>query len=131
MKHEFKDPPRGFRVGKEENNITIYDCGDVNLDPNEQVTFKTDSGTEYDLARKDWGYYATPSLNSRLTRFNLRAVLIKNVNSGHYFVLLVEQGKEDAFNDYLQKEDLKIITWLDNDTDLGALEDKVGELQNG
>jgi hypothetical protein len=52
----------------------------------------TKSGAEYDVAAKDWGFYATPSLNGRLQQFGLRGVLIRNRGTGRYFVLLVEPG---------------------------------------
>ncbi len=130
MKFVEKNPPRTFTVGAGQS-ITIADCGEVYLKPDEQVTFKTDSGTEYDLSRKDWGYYATPSLNGRLQQFSLRGVLIKNVISKRYFVLLVERGKEESFQEYLKKENLKVITWLDEDQVLESLERTLTEAKHG
>ena len=74
MRLDRKDPPRTFVVG---DNIKISDCGMIALRPDEQVTFVTEAGAEYDVVRKDWGFYATPSLNGRLLQFGLRAVLIQ------------------------------------------------------
>ena len=71
--------------------------------------------------RKDWGFYATPSLNGRLPEFGLRPVLIKSAAS-RFHVLLVERGQEAAFLDYVTKAALTIVTWLDNDANLAALE---------
>jgi hypothetical protein len=85
------------------------------------VTFLTEDGGEYDLTRKEWGFYATPSLNGRLAGFNLRAVLVKN-RVHRFFVLLVERGKEDAFNRYVRQEPLTIVTWLDSLEALQTLE---------
>ena len=64
----------------------------IQLEPDEQVTFVTDSGSEYDVARKSWGYYATPSLNSRLAGFGLRGVLVRG-DDGKAYLFLVEMGK--------------------------------------
>ena len=113
------DPPRTYDVGFGET-VTIADCGRIALAPDEQVTFVTDSGAEYDITRKDWGFYATPSLNSRLVGFGLRAVLVRN-RLDRYFVLLVEQGQEAAFERYLTIEGLVIVTWLDSDPALQTL----------
>jgi hypothetical protein len=120
MRIDENDPPRTYEVGFGET-IEIRDCGSVELEPNEQLTFKTESGGEYDVARKDWGFYATPSLNSRLEGFGLRGVLVKN-RLDRYFVLLVESGKEDSFDRYLEIEGLEIVTWLDSSDALGELD---------
>jgi hypothetical protein len=108
-----KNPPRKFEVGFEIKR-TIKDCAHIELDHDEQVTFKTESGSEYDVTRKDWGFYATPSLNGRLTDHNLNSVLVKNRNN-RYFILLVESGKESIFENYLREEQLNIVTWLNSD----------------
>lgn len=120
MKFEPKIPPREFEVGYDVKG-TIRDCGTMRLAPDEQITFVTDAGGEYDLTRKEWGFYATPSLNGRLAGFNLRAVLVKN-RVNRFFVLLVERGKEDAFDNYVRQEPLTIVSWLDSLEALQALE---------
>ncbi len=121
MKFIPKDPPRTFTVGRD-NDITLSDCGAVTLAPDEQVTFLTPGGGEYDVARKDWGYYATPSLNARLKSFGLRGALMKNTLSERFFVALVEQDKEDSFRAYCEKEALTVVAWLDDDATLQQLE---------
>jgi hypothetical protein len=120
MRIEEKRPPRVFEVGNVEK-FPMRDCGTVRLEPDEQLTFVTESGAQYDLARKDWGFYATPSLNGRLSSFGLRAVLVKNPG-GRYFVLLVANGKEKLFDAYLKSECLKLVCWMDSDAALDALE---------
>jgi hypothetical protein len=120
MKFEPKNPPREFEVGYDVKGI-IRDCGSMRLAADEQVTFFTEDGAEYDLTRKEWGFYATPSLNGRLAGFNLRAVLVKN-RVDRFFVLLVERGKEEAFDRYVRSEPLKIVAWLDSLEALQGLE---------
>jgi hypothetical protein len=123
MKFEPKQPPREFEVGFDRKGV-IRDCGTMSLQPDEQITFVTEAGGEYDVTRKDWGFYAAPSLNGRLANFNLRAVLVKN-RVDRFFVLLVERGKEDAFMRYVEGEPLEIVAWLDSTEALTALKEKV------
>jgi hypothetical protein len=124
MRFDRKDPPRTFIVGNS-NSITISDCGTVLLAADEQVTFVTENGGEYDVTRKEWGFYATPSLDGRLAGFGLRGVLIQNRNTKRYFVLLVERGREAAFEAYLAAENLRIVHWLDSQEACSALDHKV------
>ena len=119
-----KIPPRRFAVGNAVK-FDMKDCGSVALEADEQITFTTEGGAEYDVARKDWGFYATPSLNGRLEQFGLRAVLIKNRGTGRYFVLLVEKGREPAFDAYCEQENLAVIAWLDSSAALDALAQKL------
>jgi hypothetical protein len=118
-----KNPPRRFEVGRGAR-IELSDCGTVELAPDEQVTFRTESGAEYDLARKSWGFYATPSLNGRLKKFRLRGVLVKSPAS-LYHVFLVEEGKEADFQRYIDLEKHVIVAWLDSDEALARLEGAV------
>ena len=120
MKFHEKNPPRRFMVGTEVK-FEMQDCGALILEPDEQVTFGTDAGGEYDVARKDWGFYATPSLNGRLESFGLRAVLIRNTMTDLYFILLVERGQEVNFQAYLKQESCEVIVWLDNTETLSRL----------
>lgn len=103
-------PPREFAVGE----IVLRHVADVELEPDEIVTFKTASGTEYDVGRKDWGYYATPSLNRRAREHGLRGVLAANAD-GRATLLLVEAGREPAFEDYCAHEGMRVVAWLDSD----------------
>ena len=119
MIFEQKDPPREFEVGVDTKS-RIRDCGSILLGADEQVTFLTAAGGEYDVARKSWGFYATPSLNGRLAHFNLRAVLVRSRNE-RYFLLVVERGREEAFEAYIGSEGLSIVTWMDTTESLSAI----------
>lgn len=125
MKFDRKDPPRLFEVGNSVK-FNMKDCGTIALDDDEQVTFVTPGGAEYDVSRKDWGFYATPSLNGRLEQFGLRSVLIVNRGTGRYFLLLVEAGKEAAFDAYCQQENLAVVAWLDTTAACDAVRAKLG-----
>jgi len=120
VKLRVNDPPRTFAIGRGEP-ITIKDCAHIELAPDEQVTFTTPAGGEYDVARKSWGFYATPSLNGRLLDFGFRAVLVRGP-AAKYYVFLVERGREDELERYVAAEQNVIVRWLDNEADLRAIE---------
>ena len=104
---------RKYQVGLGAVKIDITDSGSILLAPDEQVTFTTERGGQYDVTRKSWGFFATPSLNGRLPKFNLRPVLIKARE--RYFVLLVERGCEEGFDKYVRDHGYLIALWLDED----------------
>lgn len=119
MKINRNDPPREYQCGYGPV-VTMKDCAHIELEADEQITLKTQQGNEYDVARKSWGFYATPSINGRLEKFNLRTALVKN-RIGQYFVMLVEVGQESGFNQYIDEEGLLVCGWLNNET-LGEVE---------
>ena len=119
MKIDRIDPPRTYETGFDVKR-TVADCGRIWLEPDEQVTFITRDGGEYDVTRKNFGFYATPSLNGRLRRFKLRPVLVKN-RIDQCFLLLVEEGREDLFEQYMREERMNIVTWMDTAKALSRL----------
>ena len=119
MKFHKIDPPSKFKVNED---VSMSDWGRIELGPDEQVTFSTESGAEYDVARKSWGFYATPSLNGRLVKYGLRAALVKN-NESKFYLMLVENGKEDQFLEYLNSESQKLVSWLDSEEVLQDISD--------
>ena len=102
-------PAREFEVGR----VRLSHVADAWLEQDELVTFRTDSGTELDLTRKGWGYYAAPSLNRRLRDHGLRAALTSG--DGQIYLMLVEEGREHKFRSYLEAEEMEIVAWLDSD----------------
>ena len=124
MKFKLNNPPRVFTVGRNEK-IDIKDCARIELGANEQVTFLTDKGAEYDVARTNWGFYATPSLNGRLTQFGLRAVLVKHPISNRFYIFLVESGKEEEFRRYIAAEGHEVVCWMDRDSELEKIEQRL------
>lgn len=118
------EPPRIFNVGRKNFLSQMKECAKIELQPNEMVTFLTENGAEYDISRKSWGFYATPSLNGRLLEFGLRAALVKGCE-GKYYIFLVENGKDEDLHKYLAQEKHKIVCWMDNDNSLNELENKL------
>jgi len=111
MKISEKKPSRSFFVGKNKE-IKIDDCGSIILENNEQITFLTKSNKEYDVVKKDWGFYATPSVNNRLCKQGFKCALVKN-NEGHHYVMLVQKDKLKNFESYISNEKNHIVMWLD------------------
>ena len=115
------DPPRVFKVGSFDSSINLSHVIDLNLDPDEQVTLIGDNGGEFDICRKSWGYYATPSINHRLKDFGYRTCIVES--SGRRYLHLVEQEKINEYLKYLEEQRMKILFWLD--------EDKISIEENG
>ena len=121
MKIDITKPIRSFETGRD-NDVVIKDCAHITLNPDEQVTFFTGEGDEYDVVKKNWGYYATPSTNFRLKNFGLNAVIVRSHESRIY-VFLVKKGSETDFRKYCCKEGHNELLWLDGDTeDLSILD---------
>jgi len=108
MKLNLKKKPRKFQV----NSIEISDFGNIVLDSNEMISFKTDSNKEYDFVAKEWGYYATPSINGRLKEEGFKAALVTNEYNKIY-IMAVEKDKIDKFKNYLKRDNQSLICWLD------------------
>ena len=122
MKLDELNPPRQFKVGSPDAPIVISDCGRLTLEPDEQITLTTPAGGQHDIARKSWGFYATASLNARLPSFGLRPVLAQGSGGSRCFLLLVERGQEQAFEQYLRDNAMTVLCWLDSDQALDTLE---------
>jgi len=109
MELNLKTTPREFEV----KGVRIKDFGKIFLDKNEMVSFKTKSGKEYDFVAKEWGFYATPSVNSRLKKEGFKTALIVN-ESNQLYVMSVEKEKIEKFHKYLKyNQDNKLICWID------------------
>ena len=111
---------RKFKVGKKKG-ITLSHVATISLNKNEIITFKEEK-KEYDLAKKDWGYYGTPTLNKRLKNFGYLAALVRNKILDTYVVLIVNKDKKKVFLNYLKNEEMKVICWL-NYNNLNKIKD--------
>jgi hypothetical protein len=104
-------PPREFRPSP--GSMTkILDCGKIVLEEDEMVTFLAEGDLEYDVTRKNWGFYATPSINGRLKKFGWKTALVRGVDR-KYYVFLVDALRRHEFSEYIEKEQHQIIEWLD------------------
>lgn len=111
MKLNLKKVPRIF-YPRGDFKIKIRDLGDIELMPNEQITFVKKSGSRFDFVSKDWGFYATPSVNKRLKNENFKTAIVQN-NKGNVYIMVVETEKLKSFKEYCKMEDQRILEWLD------------------
>jgi hypothetical protein len=111
VRFEKTNPARKFRVGHD-GGIEISDCGRIRLQPDEMVTFVTPSGRQYDVTAKDWGFYATPSMNGRLTGQGFKSALVRN-RQGRHYIMLVDTDRMEEFLKYLHDDQQELCEWLD------------------
>ncbi len=104
---------RKFVVGKK-RDITLTDVGHIFLNDNENITLKSSKKKEYDICKKNWGYYGTPSLNKRLMKYGFLGALTKNTIYKTYGLMIVEKNKKKKFLKYLKNQDMILICWLTN-----------------
>lgn len=121
MEFQPKSPPREFPVGYPDRPIILKDCGRLYLNQDEQITFTTKDGKEYDVCRKNWGFYATPSTNGRLKKFGFKTVLV-NSSTGLYYLWLVDEQKISEFEVYAKNELHEVVCWLDDERVLSYFE---------
>lgn len=104
-----KSPPRVFEPAP---GVAISDCGDLELKANEQVTMVTECGKRMDVAAKDFGFYATPSVNGRLKNEGFKTALVRNPR-GQVYVMVVDRDRMSAFDTYCDTEKQTVLEWLD------------------
>jgi hypothetical protein len=92
--------------------VRLSHVADAWLEADEVVTFRTDSGCEFDVTRKSWGFYAVPSLNGRLPKHGLRPALVSDGET--LYLLLCERDREAEFASYLDDQGLSLKEWLDS-----------------
>ena len=119
MKSYIKIKPRVFTVGNN-NQFAIKDYGSIHLNPDEQISFLDNENCEYDVTKKDWGFYATPSINGRLVKFNYKSALVINRKKMVY-LMLCKIGKENEFKNYLATEGQQIICWLNDQKSIAKI----------
>lgn len=112
MKIKLKKTPREFLVGIEKK-ITIKDFGKIYTNENEMLSFVNSNDKEYDIVAKDWGFYATPSINGRLINEGFKTALVKN-SFGKFYIMIVDTEKIESFKYYLKLDNQKVIEWLDD-----------------
>ena len=111
MKIYKKKIPRVFKVGIK-NKIILKDVGNVYLRDNENLTFISGKNKKYEICKKNWGFYATSSVNKRLNKEGFKTALVKNWQN-KFFVMIVDKNKKTSFKEYCNKEKYRIVQWLD------------------
>ncbi len=108
MRIKENKPSRVFTV----KDVTLSHVADIELAPDELVTFQGSDGQEFDFTAKEWGFYVTGSTNGRLKKAGYRTLIAEN-EDGMRYILSYENPKEDIFLNYLAKQKMKIISYLD------------------
>ena len=67
---------RKFKVGKSKD-ITLVDKGSIFLNNNDNISIHFNKKINFDVAKKNWGFYPLPSINKRLKNLNLILSLLK------------------------------------------------------
>ena len=107
---KIKKKNRKFKTGI--TDIIITHVADLKLSNDELITIKVNKKTEYDITKKNWGFYSTPSINKRLLKFNFKTCIIKNKTSKNIFILIVDKNKIKKLNKYIKNENCIVIKWL-------------------
>ena len=113
MKFIPTEPPRSFHPLPE---LTLQDCGTLQLQPTEQVTLETPCGVRHDVTAHPWGYYVSNSLNHRLQQAGMKTALVVSLvepNAPRLFINLVLENQMDTFLAYLEAHQAKVVNWLD------------------
>ena len=80
------------------------------MNNNEQVTFKFNK-KNYDFCQKEWGFYVSASINSRLKKEGFKIGLFKNKKNRRY-IYAVDKDKKTIFQNFLKNTNHKLIKWL-------------------
>ena len=102
---------RKFRPSKK-SGVIITEKAKIYLKHNEQITLIDNNKNQYDIVKKSWGYYSTPSINKRLKNNNHIVCIVKNIENKTFFLFSVNIKKKIEFNKYLNKNKIKVIKWL-------------------
>lgn len=111
MKLNLNKQKRVFAVGKKQD-ILIEDLGGIKLNNNELLSLTCSGDARHEVVAKNWGFYATQSVNKRLREYRVKTALAKN-NDNTVYVLLVSEDKLEQFEQYCVSEGLEVIFWLD------------------
>ena len=101
---------RNFLVGEKSKKIKLKHVANVKLNNNEQLTFLFKE-SQYDFVKKNWGFYASPSINGRLKKEGFISALVKNKKKMIY-LMVIHKSKITEFTNYCKKHDQKVFKWL-------------------
>jgi hypothetical protein len=97
---------RSWIVG-DKKDILITEKIKIQLDDNEQVSFvEKKNMTSYEICKKNWGYYVSPSIDKRLKDYGHKMYITKN-QYGQVYLMAVDLKKIKKFTLYCKKEKLK------------------------
>lgn len=101
-----KKTKRSWTVGNKKD-IIITEKLKIKLNDNEQVSFVGNKRkTNYEICKKNWGYYISPSIDKRLKNYGHVVYITKN-KKGQVYLMAVNLKKINKFILYCKKEKLK------------------------
>ncbi len=107
---KIKKISRKFIVGSGKNSIKINHTAKIRLNNDEQITFLFKK-SQHDFVKKNWGFYATPSINGRLKKENFITALVRNKEKKIY-IMVVHKSKTKEFKKYCKDHEQKVVYWL-------------------
>jgi len=104
---QIKKINRTWKIGLKKN-ILITETAKIKLKSNEQISFYSQNlnKTENEICKKSWGYYLTPSIDSRLKKYGQKIFVMKNLKKNSYLVI-VNNSKLKEFKIYCKAEKQK------------------------
>lgn len=105
MKLDVFESPRRFFVDKTKQ-IEIEHVADCVLEPNQMLTFIGPNNQQHDVVAKDWGFYATSSINHRLANNGFETFLTRS-KDGKLYLVLVYLEKRKEFEKYCAEQNLE------------------------
>jgi hypothetical protein len=94
-----------MKLKKIKNNLKV--C----LNADEQVTFVI-GDSKFDVTKKDWGFYASPSIQKRCLNNGLKAAII--FQGKNCYVVFVKKNKEKKFFSFIKKNKYNFLDWIYN-----------------
>ena len=101
-----KKKNRNFKVG-ENKKIKIIHKADIFLEDNEMVSFFTKNKKQYDITKKNWGFYISQSIHHRVFDEGFKIAIVKN-KIGRKYLMAVELKNIKKFNKYCGTEKLSL-----------------------
>lgn len=100
---------RKFSVGLKKQ-ITINHKANIFLKDDEMITFVTKKKSQYDITKKNWGYYISQSINKRVKDEGFKIAMVTNI-FGRKYLMAVEKSNTNLFKKYCSEEKFK-VKWL-------------------
>ena len=73
----------------------------VYVDCRKIISFVNERNKRHDFVSKEWGFYATPSINSRLKSEGFKTALVKN-KKNQIYIMVVEETQMELFKLYCE-----------------------------
>ena len=107
---KIKKQRRKFKTGTNKNIVNITHVADIKLNNDELINFKFGK-SNYDFVKKNWGFYATASIDKRLKNEGFKTAIVKNIFLNKH-IMVVHKSKIGKFKKYCKDHKQIIVKWL-------------------